>query len=102
MTNDGFVIPHDFWTNPKTRKLIKRLGLEGARSLQILWSWAERNRHDGILSGMDWEDIELAADWQGEEMAFFGQCLDLWLDKVEGGYALRGWAEQYPKMGESS
>lgn len=61
----------EFWQHPKTRKLAKRLGLEGVRSLQILWLWAARNRPDGNLGGMDWEDIELAADWQGEERAFF-------------------------------
>lgn len=66
-----------FWQHPKTRKLIKRLGLEAIRSLQILWLWAAQNRPDGVLSGMDWEDIELAADWQGEERAFFDCCLGM-------------------------
>ena len=47
-----------FWQHPKTRKTAKRLGLEGVRSLQILWLWAAINRPDGILSGMDWEDRE--------------------------------------------
>ncbi|WP_206214348.1 hypothetical protein [Desulfovibrio sp. ZJ369] len=37
---------------------------------------------------MDWEDIELAADWQGDERAFFDHCLGVWIDEVEGGYVL--------------
>ena len=27
-----------FWQHPKTRKTIRRLGLEGIRSLQVLWT----------------------------------------------------------------
>lgn len=85
-----------FWGHPKTRKLVKRLGLEGVRSLQILWLWAAQEKPDGSLAGMDWEDIELAADWQGEERAFFDHCLGVWIDEVEGGYVLHDWAEHNP------
>ena len=85
-----------FWSHPKTRKLIKRLGLEGVRSLQILWLWAAQEKPDGSLAGMDWEDIELAADWQGEERAFFDHCLGVWIDEVEGGYVLHDWAAHNP------
>lgn len=69
-----------FWQHPKTRKLTKRLGLDGVRSLQVLWLWAAQERPDGNLLGMDWEEIELAADWQGDERAFFEHCLGVWID----------------------
>lgn len=82
-----------FWSHPKTRKMVKRLGLEGVRSLQILWLWAAQNRPDGNLSGLDWEDIEMAADWQGEERAFFEHCLGVWIDEAENGYVLHDWTE---------
>lgn len=82
-----------FWQHPKTRKTVKRLGLEGVRSLQILWLWAAQNRPDGNLSGMDWEDIELAADWSGEDRAFFDFCLGVWLDEASDGYSLHDWQE---------
>lgn len=82
-----------FWQHPKTRKTIRRLGLEGIRSLQVLWTWAAQNRPNGSLFGMDWEDIELAADWQGEERGFFSTCLGMWLDETPEGYALHDWAE---------
>ena len=52
-----------FWQHPKAKKTARRLGLEGIRSLQVLWLWSTQYRPDGNLSGMDWEDIELAADW---------------------------------------
>lgn len=82
-----------FWQHPKTRKTAKRLGLEGVRSLQILWLWAALNRPDGNLSGMDWEDIELASDWQGEERAFFDFCLGVWIDESPQGYVLHDWKD---------
>lgn len=82
-----------FWQHPKTKKTVKRLGLEGIRSLQVLWLWAATNKPDGLLSGMDWEDIELAADWQGEEEAFFTFCQGVWLDETPDGYVLHDWQE---------
>lgn len=85
-----------FWHHPKTKKTVKRLGLEGIRSLQILWLWAAMNRPDGVLTGMDWEDIELAADWHGEEKVFFECCLGLWIDEDERGYTLHDWSDHNP------
>ena len=90
-----------FWQHPKTKKLARRLGLEAVRSLQILWLWAAQNRPDGNLSGMDWEDIELAADWQGEEQAFFTACLGAFLDETDGGFVLHDWTEHNPWQAES-
>ncbi len=90
-----------FWQHWKTKKTIRRLGLEGARSVQVLWLWAAGNRPDGALAGMDWEDIELAADWQGEPRAFFDLCLGgeeqpMWIERAENGYRLREWQEHNP------
>ena len=82
-----------FWQHPKTKKTVKRLGLEGIRSLQVLWLWAAVNRPDGNLAGMDAEDIELAADWKGNEGEFCAFCLGVWIDEADGGYALHDWAE---------
>lgn len=82
-----------FWQHHKTRKTAKRLGLEGVRSLQILWLWTALNRPDGNLYGMDWEDIELTADWQGEERAFFDFCLGLWIDETPKGYVIHDWKD---------
>lgn len=91
-----------FWQHPKTRKLVKRLGLEGVRSLQILWLWAAQNKPDGQLTGMDWEDIELAADWEGDEHAFFDHCLGVWIDEGEDCYLLHDWEEHNPWQAEAA
>ena len=90
-----------FWQHPKTKKTVRRLGLEGIRSLQVLWLWAAQNRPDGSLSGMDGEDIELAADWQGEEGAFFALCLGMWIDETPEGYTLHDWQEHNPWEAEA-
>lgn len=99
--NTDFRISVGFWQNPKTKKTIKRLGLEGVRSLQILWSWTAQNKPDGYLTGMDWEDIELAADWLGEEKAFFNFCLGMWIDETENGLYLHDWQEHNPWAAEA-
>lgn len=82
-----------FWSHPKTKRLVKRLGLEGVRSLQILWAWAAQERPNGCLSGMDAEEIELAADWNGEDGKFFGECLGRWIDETDDSYCLHDWQE---------
>ena len=53
----------DFFQHPKTIKLERRLGIEGVKALLSLWMWDAQNRPDGVLSGMDPEDIEIAAGW---------------------------------------
>lgn len=89
-----------FWQHPKTKKTARRLGLEGIRSLQVLWAWAAINRPEGNLSGMDWEDVELAADWQGEERKFFDTCLGMWIDETPDGHVLHDWQEHNPWVAE--
>lgn len=95
--NTDIRIDGEFLDHPKTQKLIRRLGLEGLFSLQALWIWCAKNRPDGDLSGMDDEDIAIAARWTGNagDEAFVGILADLrWLDPLEGGgYALHDWAE---------
>jgi hypothetical protein len=95
--NSDFRISVDFWQHPKTKKLIRRLGLEAVRSLQILWAWTASNRPSGSLAGMDEEDVELAADWGGEIGALIKAFMDLhWLDKTEDGYILHDWQANNP------
>ena len=83
-----------FFDHPKTRKLQKRCGIEAVICLQKLWLWAADQRPNGALSGLDAEDIELAADWHGEDGAFVQTLLDCrWLDEEDGVYVLHGWEE---------
>ncbi len=101
--NRDFRVSVEFLDHPKTIKLERRLGPPGFKGLLWLWSWASRNRPDGDFSGMDIEDIELAAKWTGEENKFFETLVKLkWLDvKEDGGYVLHDWEEHNPWVAES-
>ena len=56
----------DFFEHPKARKLRRRLGAEGVLCLLRLWLWAAANRPEGTLRGLDADDLELAAQWEGQ------------------------------------
>mgnify|MGYP000243346383 CR=1 FL=1 len=50
-----------FFDHPKIIKLERQLGYEGVIALIRLWLWVAQNRPSGLLSGMDDEDIAIAA-----------------------------------------
>lgn len=92
----------EFWDHPKTVKLIRRIGLEGIRSLQILWLWTRVNRPEGILTGMNAEDIEIAARWEGEPERFVNESLNVrWIDVNDETYSLHDWGEHNPWSADS-
>jgi hypothetical protein len=83
--------------HPKTKKLIRRLDEGGAWRLVCLFLWVAQSRPDGDLSGMTGEDIELAADWQGEEGAFIKALIEVgFVDGEEGAYSIHDWQEHNP------
>jgi len=83
--------------HPKTKKLIRRLGEGGAWRLVCLFLWVAQSRPDGDLSGMTGEDIELAADWQGEEGAFIKALIEVgFVDGEEGCYEIHDWEQHNP------
>jgi len=95
--NTDIRIDCNFRTNPKTKKLKRRGGLEMVDCLIALWIWSAQNRPCGNLSGLDEEDIELAADWNGEQGVFYRTLVDLgWLDESESGCELHDWHEHQP------
>ena len=97
---DDIRLSTNFWRHPKTVKLIRKGGLDAVRSLQILWCFCAQERTDGLLHGMDADDIEIAADWQGEPGKFVELLLSGgWMEcslgcSGEGTYALHGWEER--------
>lgn len=83
--------------HPKTKKLVRRLGAGAGWSLVCLILWARANRPDGDLTGMSAEDIELAADWAGENDALVRELVSVrFLDGVDGEYRLHDWADHQP------
>ena len=83
--------------HPKTKKLIKRLGQGAAWNLVCLILWAASDRSDGDLSGMSDEDIELAADWIGDDGELVAALVDVrFLDGEQGAYVIHDWHEHNP------
>ena len=84
-----FRVDVGFFGHIKTKKLRKRLGLEGVFALQVLWAYAAQHEHDGAKVYTA-EDISIAVDWQDESIA--ESLADIgFLDRVEGGYILHEW-----------
>lgn len=84
-------------SHPKTRKLHKRLGAQGCWSLVCLFLWVASNRWNGNLSGLSVEDIELAAEWNGEPGAFVNALIDVrFLEGSEGALLVHDWAQHNP------
>ena len=93
----------DLFEHPKLQKLRRRLGAEGVLCLLRLWLWAAANRCDGRLSGLDADDIELAARWQGRPGELLEALCDLRLLEQEfpaGGRRAAACAEE-PPMSEN-
>lgn len=83
-----------FFDHPKTIKLERQLGLEGVVALMRLWLWAAQNRPSGVLSGMDEDDIEIAARWNGAQGAFNAVATAVrFLNRVDGVYQIHDWQE---------
>lgn len=83
--------------HPKTKKLAKRIGAAGCWHLVCLFLWTAANRSDGSLAGMTDEDVELAADWSGDDGAFVAALKTVgFLDGTHGAYAIHDWADHNP------
>ncbi len=92
--NTDIRLSTEFWDHPKTVKLERRLGLQGPKSLQILWAWAAKYHADGRLEGEDIEAIEIAAKWPGNESTFVETLVSLrWLDQDGDTFCLHDWQE---------
>lgn len=84
-------------THPKTKKLIRRLGVGAAWHLVRLFLWVAENRSDGDLSGLSDEDLELAVDFDGEEGAFVHALRDVgFIDGEQGAGRIHDWEVHNP------
>ncbi|HSW65255.1 MAG TPA: hypothetical protein VLH56_18385 [Dissulfurispiraceae bacterium] len=81
-----FRIDVGFFNHIKTKRLRKRLGLEGVFALQMLWAYAAQHEHEHGRVYTN-EDIELAVDWDGDDLAPVLAEVG-YLDAVDGGYII--------------
>ena len=82
--------------HPKTRRLKKKVGPQGPLSLVALWEFAAiQCPEDGVLRGMSPEEIEEAAEWDGETGAFHAAIVEIrWMEP--DGVSLHDWKEEQP------
>lgn len=96
MSNDARIMT-SLPSHPKTRKLIKRHGQAAGWNLLCLFLFARDNKPDGDFTGMASDDIELAADWQGDDGLFVQSLIEFgFLDKTDNGYQIHDWADHNP------
>ena len=89
--NSDFRISVGFSRHHKTRKLKRLLGADGVLSLIWLWEYTAAEKPDGDLSKLDGDDIELAADWNGEAGAFVNAIKSVGF--LDEGNILHDWQE---------
>jgi hypothetical protein len=84
--------------HPKIIKLRRRAGAPAVEGLLRLWLFAAEHKSDGVLIGMDHEDIEIACKWDGDPGAFVELLTDLRLvdEREDGALVVHDWAEHNP------
>jgi hypothetical protein len=92
--NKDFRVTITMADHPKTIKLMRRLGDRSFWCLVKLWSFTAANKPDGVLTGLDAEDIEIASRWEGESGKFVDELVSLgWLNESDGVFSLHDWVE---------
>jgi hypothetical protein len=90
-------------TSHKRRRLEKRLGKEAVLAVMDLWGWVAVNRVDGVLTGMDGEDIAYAAGWDGDHDRFIAVLCEPKIELLELNgeiYRIHDWEENQPYIVE--
>lgn len=92
-----------FRDHRKRKKLARMIGAEGVLALVDLWIATAETHPDGRLSGMDVDDIEIDAGWEGDPGAFLAACLDVgWIESDGECYVLHDWTEHQSYVVSSS
>ena len=86
-----------FAGHPKRKKLRRRTGSDGVIALIDLWEFCASSRPDGRLRGMDYEDIALAAEYDGDHVNWVSALLDLgFLDGEPDDLRVHDWLDHNP------
>lgn len=84
-------------SHPKAKKLRLKLGDSGPLGFIYLLAYVGAYKPDGVLSGMDAEDIALAADYQGDPQEFCAVLVALrLLDLDDKTYVIHDWKDWNP------
>lgn len=85
----------------KLKRLASRLSVSRPTALghlAYLWNYAGDCRMDGSLTGLQDEDIELAAEWEGKAGAFVEACIGSgFIDRDNDGTRIHDWDDWCPE-----
>ena len=80
--------------HPKKIKLQRRCGNESFENLLRLWIFVAQTKPRGKLDGMNDEDIEIAAGWNGESGFFTQSMIDVgFLIIIDSVYHIKDWKD---------
>lgn len=98
MRNTDYRLSTSFAHHPKTIKLMRRLNADGVLAFVFLLGHVAQLKSDGKLTGMDAEDISIAAQWHGEPEIFVNELLKVgFLEKgSDGVLSIHDWADHNP------
>ncbi len=100
--SEDFRVSVGLFTHHKFKMLKRKLGADGVLCLFALWAFCVQNKPTGRLDGMTTEEIEIAADWSGEDGLFVHTLLDLrWLELEEDTFIVHDWREHNPYAASS-
>ena len=88
-------IKTSFLGHRKRRRLSRELGRDCTGYLLNLWIRTAMTRPDGVLRGMDADDIALDAEWEGSAAEFVDALILCgWVDQAEDGtFSLHDWTD---------
>lgn len=98
MANSDIRINLNIFQHPKFQKLKRRLKAEGVLGLLNLYCFCGAYRIDGLLRGMDEEDIAIASNYSEDPTEFINTLIELKLldtDK-ENNLAIHDWIDHNP------
>ena len=80
--------------HPKKIKLQRRCGNESFENLLRLWMFVAQTKPRGKLDGMDAEDIEIAAGWNGNSGFFAQSMIEVgFLIIIDSVYHIKDWKD---------
>lgn len=95
--NKDIRLSTDYFGHAKVIKLGRRLGDAGILSHLRLLTYVGSHKPDGILTGMDIDDIGIASNYSGDANQLVQTLIELRLiDCIDGVYQIHDWAENNP------
>lgn len=92
--NKDFRVAVSLPSHPKALKLMRRCGDISFYNLVKFWAFVAQNRPTGDLAGLDCDDVEIAAGWNGQCSAFYQALLDLkFIEATESGLRVHDWED---------